>query len=239
MDWFCSRITDYWNPNTDAIGWFAAQMRALSQEELARAGSSLSETILEHTRVLSDADLLRAATILADDSFKSVWVSRYLDHAVSLYLNSSASVFLNVLRQRGYVLHYFVDNTFPQTPDGFQPLLDVLGLWFESAGFVYICPQAAALDMMAADGIARDSYFVQLNRYMAEARYLAHTLMDRCQATGRHYVLIDADFEEELIPSILKRDRPGILTVFRNEPPVKGTKLHIVYPIQRADTQGG
>jgi hypothetical protein len=236
MDFHLKKIFDYWDFNNNAIDQFSEQLRTLSPENQIAFCSSLRNAITDHVNILTDQDLLRAGAVIADDLYRSIWIARIIDDATLLYLKSSASVFLSLFRQRGYVLQYIVDNSFVENTEAFQGLLDYFNPWYTAAGFIFICPQVIALKLMQSDGITRDKYFVQLPRYIREARYLMQSIREKCLTEQRHFVLIDADFDLDFLKSILESEKlPGVLKVFRNEPPRDSSKISIVYPSQRLD----
>ena len=230
---FCNKITDYWDPNKNQIGLFGDYIRTLSPEEQNSFNSSITEAIRTHVSVLSDKTLLNVGAVMVDDLYRSMSVTKLIDQSISLYLKSSALEFLILFRQRGFVLQYIMDKIITEGSPDFQNLLGFNYLWFTSAGFVYVCPQKIALDIMLRDNIDKDDYYKELPRYIEEARYLMHTIIDECISELRHFILIDADFEEEFLFSLLNaKKKPGFLRVLRNQPVDKSKEIAIIFPDQ-------
>jgi len=205
----------------------------LDSEEQNRFVSSIKEAIKAHVNVLSDRTLMHVGAVMADDLYRSMSVTKSIDKSISLYLESSASEFLKLFRQRGFVIHYIVDNIITEGSPDFQNLLGFVGNWFNSAGFFYICPQEIALDFMLHDNISKDDYYRELPRYIDEARYLMHIAIDKCVSEYKHFILVDADFEEEHLLSLIHGEiNPGILRALRNQPVDKSSEITIIFPDQ-------
>ena len=178
-----------------------------------------------------------AAFAVADDLFKSANGLLEWDEHVASYLEASASVFYGKLRSRGYIVHYVADARFEDPSDpvnliSLQRPIDLFPAWCACAGLQYISPQLAALKLMEADGIGRSSYFDYIEAYIEEAQLLAHSLVDRCREDHRHYCFVNFDRQEVDTVEYCSQGNgdAGIITVFRNEACVPGSKCRLFLP---------
>ena len=166
---------------------------------------------------------------MADDLYKSA--NRdviYSDKALHQYLESSAGTFCKILSKRGFIIHYLVDNTYIQSLFGMARPLEIFPNWFEFTGFGYICPQYIVLQMMEKQGKRKGDYFIYLPQYIGEARKITDYIVERCHQEGRHYILLDSDYEEATFKKSIKEgEKPGVITIFRNEAPVKGSNIKV------------
>jgi hypothetical protein len=230
-----SQLVAYWDALTDAVWRGSQQLQGLAQDDRASALSGITQDVERWTGALSDDDLAQLASVAADDLYKAASTIELVDEFVFQYLTASAGTFFGLLRQRGYLLHYIVENTFP----GLQRPLEVFRPWFNSTTIVYICPQFLAAELMKADGLmvdGVDSSVVgqHLPKYIGEARHLAGGMVERCTAEGRHFLFLDTDPAEDSFDAALASQAlPGVISVIRNEAPVPGSKVRVLLPPAR------
>lgn len=178
---------------------------------------------------------MMSAFVMADDLMKTgnaliVWNSGMED-----FLYSSATVFLTRLRERGYLLHYITDNLFFPVSITMEELpmqrpIQLFPDLFRSAGFIYICPQQIA--MMVKKDLDPLTQNDPLVRYIKEGQRIAHMVVDHCLADSKHYCFVNGDDREgNTIEYCLPGGHPpGIITVYRTEPPVPNSKCHLFLP---------
>lgn len=69
-----------------------------------------------------------------------------------------------------------------------------------------------------------------------EARDLADRLLSQCAETGRHYLFLEADYQEGALDLALQGSGGhGVLTIFRNDAPVPGSTVSVSFPDQRLE----
>lgn len=225
------RITDYFE---------AKHLTPLSQsindasEPEAEAGLFASG-ILAHAARLTPVQMIAAAVSMIEDLYAGIASSQRaqipLSTGLDLYLRATAGTFTEEIGNRGYRLQYVVDNQFPA---GALGPAAVFPLWFKAAGFVYVSPFEAALKLMEADGIELRAFDEFSPRYEAEGRAMAVDLYERAEADGQHIVVIDDEPGEALLVRALSDlPRPGLIHLFRNEPPnVKSVRITAPEPLQ-------
>jgi len=222
-------ILEFWDQQQDAV--YRHSRRLVTLDEAARAEelSSIESFVQSSGGGLSDINLARYAFVMADDLYKAAnRDSIMMDEPLMQFLKASASTFLNVLSQRDLVLHYLVDNTFRATLHGMQRPLSVYPRWYQSSGWIYICPQHIALLMMKEEGYAREPYFQLLPDFIESARYIADRFALKCHEEKRHYVFIDTQSTPDSFNVPLSEDEmPGIITVIRNDAPVEGSTCSV------------
>ena len=174
--------------------------------------------------------------IVAENLFKAGNRTPLGGSAFEIYLEASAGTLHALAKQRNCILHYLVDNIYEQTEFGMRRPLKLYEGWFRSAGLVYICPQAIAISLMDHDKQDSSQYFTLLPEYISEGIDVAYQAVEKCHAEGRHYVFLNADSSDKpfSFECCLKTARsPGIVTAFRNEAPVVGSKISVIYPQNR------
>lgn len=224
------KITNYWDTAQDAIPRFAAELSALSPTAAKETTTATRAAVTEHLRVLPDKLLLLAAVAVANDLYRAASTIAFWNTSVADYLGCSAATFFGLLSQRGYRLHYVIDNSF----EDLQRPTQLFPLWFQACGIVYICPQLLALDLMRSDGVAVADDSVSLAHHIAEARHLGDRIVQKCREEARHYVYLETDFQDGSLDTALQgRGEAGVLSLFRNEAPVLGSKVAVVLPKQK------
>ena len=221
------KISDYLDTAQDAIPRFAAELSGLPPTAAKEMADAVRAEVTEHVRVCPDKELLLAAFVVAEELYRAAATIEFWDASVADYLQCSAATFFGLLSQRGYQLHYVVDNLYedPQRPTEFFPQ------WFHACGLAYICPLFAAFGLMNADGVAETDLAASVAYYLAEARNVASVALLLSRKRGRHYVYLETDLEEGCLDLALEgRGTPGVLSVFRNEAPVPGSRAAVVSP---------
>jgi hypothetical protein len=222
------RVTDYWDSTTGAIDVLAKELASLSTpKERESALTELAAAVREHVRVLPDKVLITAAVAAADDLYKGAcWIDRW-DSDLAAFLQATAAVFWSSVSERGFTLHYLVDNTF----DDLERPVKLFPGWFRSAGVIFVCPQVVAVELIRAVEGAEAPPRERLASYTAEARDVVESILDRCRAESRHFFLLDLDAEERSHrTSLAVKDQQGVLTIVRSEGAQPGTSVTALVP---------
>ena len=228
MQTMLPRVTDYWDSTVGAIDALARELGSLSApKEKETALLELADAVGEHVRVLPDNLLMTAAVAVADDLYKGAcWIDRW-DRDLAEYLEVTAAVFWLSVTERGFRLQYLVDNTF----DDLERPVGLFPDWFGAAGIVFACPQVVAVELIRAAEGAAAPITARLPTYLAEARGIVESILDRCLAESRHFALLDLDTEEQSFRTALARkDEAGVLTIMRSEAAQPGTKVTVSFP---------
>jgi hypothetical protein len=215
------KLTDYWDRRAGAIDAYSARLDALSGAERHAAIGEITAAVTEQVRVLPGDLLVHGAVAIVDDIYAGASATTRWDQGLADYLDASAGTFLRLLAEQGVIVQYLVDNAWP---DMTKPL-KLLRPWLNHAGLVYVCPQAIAVDLAEGDGASGDVVDL-INRYRDESRHVADQLVQRCQSTRRHFMHLDTDWEKESFSAAFKMaGAPGVMTIFRNQPPDQGTEV--------------
>lgn len=230
-DWFLSKITDYWDSNNGALHANAKILSKLNASELEAAIIDIQRAVTEHVRVLPDHTLLQVACVMVDDLYKSMVEPFILQNPLLVYLQASASTFCKLVKDRGYVIQYIVDNSFSADEVHMMGPLKVFPLVFKSSGFIYICPQDIAIRLMQPDAIEDSNFYTVMPRYIEEARDVSNMAVNRCHKERDHYVYIDTDAEDDSFNiAISQHNQPGVVLVSRCEAATKDSKVQIFFP---------
>jgi hypothetical protein len=224
QDWMLPRITDYWDQQVEAIERLSRALEGLSDVELNTQVETIAAAVKRHAAVLSDEHLRLAALVLVEDLYKSAAQTSRIDQPLLSYLHASGGALLDAVAARGYMLHYFIDNTWERL-DG-----PVIGfpMLFGAAGLFYLCPQALAARQFEKDE-PREQWPALVSKYIVDARLVADDLAERCHQDRRHFVYLDIDATE--FPAAFKHvGEPGVIHVFRSEAPTPGSRCAVKMP---------
>lgn len=236
VDWFFRRITDYWDMNYDAVDKYSMVIRRCDKFDKKDCVNLIREAVREHVAALSDKDLTMAAFIMVDDLFKAANYTLISDEGTMIYLQASAGTFCKILRERGYLIHYIADTAFPETLIDYKRPLNLFADWFPWAGIKYLCPQESAAYLMKHDKVDQEEFFKQLPRYIKEAQKLINSVAKDCHDNNQHYLFLNTDNRngEEVYKLAYEfSNSPGVITITRQESPVKHSKCSVKFPTER------
>ena len=232
-------LIDYWDQTQDAITRHTLRLIDLGEPERLAACGQIRDAVRQRLAALTDSQLLQAAVSVVDDLYKFVNDDVLVAPALFAYLDAFGRTFTETVRARGYIIHYIVENQFLSADFLRRGPFELFPRVFKAAGFVYICPQHLAWQLMQADGVAASGYAEGVARYIDEARILANRVVDTCHRTGQHYVFLDADYEAGSLDVALQGSTgQGILSVFRNDAPIPGSTVSVSFPSQQRQSAG-
>lgn len=224
QDWMLPGITDYWDPQVEAIERLSRMLDGLPDAELEAQIDAISGAVKRHAGVLSDEHLRWAAMLMADDLYKSAARTTRIDQALLHYLHATGRALLDVVTERGYMLHYFIDNTYDRL-DG--PLI-AFPMLFRAAGMFYSCPQQIAAQFFEKDK-PQEEWPALVSKYISYARRVANEIADDCYKDGLHLVFLDIDAKD--FPAASKYiGALGVIHVFRSEAPTPGSRCVVNMP---------
>jgi len=204
---FLRKISDYWDSTTGAVQSLSEKLDTFSGKGREEALNAIRAAVREHIRVLPDKTLCLAACVAVDALYKVASHIPAWWATISDYLAASAGTFFPILRERGFILHYIVDNTFTDTQRPFQ----LFPTWFAACQLNYECPQL----IQATDRLDPASALQSCSRRIQT--YFAHR---------EHYVLLDIDSCDQSFNEAFSQQKEGrVITVFRNEAPELNTKI--------------
>lgn len=232
-EWLFNKITDYWDNQTKNNIFEYSQIIGFSPEDKkTRALQEIREAMYEHTAILNDEQLTYAAFIIADDIYKSANEIELFNVYISEYLQASAGTFYDILSQRGFCLHYLANNLYAGSASaGLIRPLQFFRYFFQPAGIEYICPHEIAWQLMKRDGLRVADYDTNIADYLNQAQVVGDMMIDECHDLNRHYFNLQIDGEESNFAGSLARVKDkGVITVFRSEPPMRGTNCEVIFP---------
>jgi hypothetical protein len=97
------------------------------------------------------------------------------------------------LTDRGLRLQYLVDNEWQDLTKPVQ----LLPLWDQAAGFVYVCPALIARQLAESDGLDTDDVRSLLEQYGREARDVAAKMVGQCKQDHRPVMQLDTASTEQ------------------------------------------
>jgi hypothetical protein len=226
--WMLPKLSDYLNPQTDAVQRFADKVEISPHPE--RDLKEIREAVSEYTKVLPLKWLWTFSYVITDDLYKTgnslpLWAEQHRQ-----YIDASAGTFFQRFQEKGYVLRYGINNSFEQTDFGMQRPLYLLPALFAAAGLVYVCPEKLSLDLMKKDGIPSSEFLKTYGRYEAESRDVAQLLLKKCNAMRKSYVVLELGDSKELLSEISADSETNAVKLFRNEPPVADTHVSFTLP---------
>ncbi len=224
-------LVEYWDQTTGAINRNARRLIHLGEAERTDACDQIRDAIRKRVHALADDPLLQATVSMVDDLYKFVNDEVLIDKALFAYLDAFARTFTTAIHDRGYVIHYVVENRFSGVDFLMRGPFDLFPRVFNAAGFVYVCPQHIALQLMQADGVAAPDYARVIAQYTDEARVVGDRLVSRCHETGQHYMFLEADYQEGALDAALQDGGAGgVLIIFRNDAPVPDSTVSVRFP---------
>ena len=227
--WSRANLFEYWDEREGAIAQFAAALREADKDAAQAQVTWLAKRVGDMARATTMQLLSQTAWVMADDLYKAASSTSLWDNALAQYLTATARELTSALSERELTLAYVVDNTF--TPENMQRPLTLFGPWFSSAGFVYICPQAIAVELAGVDGYSTEEPD-WISRYISESRHVAKQLVSTCLQDHHHYMYLDVDFQTGALDLLVNQAEalPGVISVWRSEAPLPGTNVHVHSP---------
>jgi hypothetical protein len=230
-DWKLQRVFEYWDQSANAIAQYSLELSQLGEPARATASGRIRESVSGHAQALSDDHLLKMAVSLIDDLYQFLNTDVVVRAAFFDYLEAMGRTFTSVLRDRGYVIRYVIENQFADPEIVMMGPLRLFPAAFHAVGCVYVCPQLFAWKMMQHDGLAESDYPSRIAHYIADGRAVASQLARDCRAGNRHYIFLEADYEDGALEAALEgAGEAGALRLFRNDAPVARSQIEIDFP---------
>jgi hypothetical protein len=227
MDWALPNITSYWDQSVQAIERLSRQLKEVPPKSRAAQQSLIRAAVGRRVGTLSDQDLMRAASVMADDLYQAVGQITFWDDALEQYLSASSGAFLAAVSARGYVVNYVIDNNF----DDLAGPVRRFPRWFTTADLFYICPQHLACWTMKDEGRPETAWPALMPNYIERARELADAMVARCRNEGRHFVFLATDSNEESFSAAMRtQGLPGVIRIFRRDAPFPNSKCVVTFP---------
>ena len=222
-----ANITDYWDQSTRAIERLSRELKQIPPKTRAAQQSLIRAAVGRKIGAMSDQELMKAASVMADDLYKAAGQMTSWDDALEQYLSASSGAFLAALSARGYVVNYVIDNRFEElaAPVGWYPR------WFTTADLFYICPQHLACWTMKDEGHPETQWPALIPNYIEHGRELAEAMIARCRNESRHFVFLDTDATDGSFSAAMRTQGvPGVIRIFRREAPSTSSGCVVTFP---------
>ncbi len=230
--WDFPNLAYLWDYKTRAIIAGADRLEALSDADRELSLTALSERVRVLTSGLDDDWLVASAFFMIEDLYKSYFRQSRWTPGVRDYIAATAGVFMEVLAQRGFVLHYVVDNV--QSEANLDEMLTFVPLVFQAAGILVVGPQLMALEFMQQEhGEPRDVDAIPL--YRNQGHSIANWVIARLHEDRRSSVYLNVDLDDDnpalsLDVALSQSNAPKTIVVFRDQAPVDGSIAGIALP---------
>jgi hypothetical protein len=231
-DWDFPTLAGVWDAPTRAIVAGADRIEARPETDRVDSLMELSERIRTLAGALDDGWLVFTASFMIDDLYKSYFNQFRWSAGVHNYIEATAGEVVAELARRGFVLHYVVDSTAPETE--LDEKLTFIPAVFEAAGLLVTGPQLMALEAMEKiDHRSKDVTAIPF--YRAEGHAMADELIARCHQERRSSVYLNVDLDDDtpglaLDVALSASNTPGAIAVFRDQPPVPGSAARLAPP---------
>jgi hypothetical protein len=223
--WRFPSLLHYYDFREECLVRQSNRLLLLGDTGLSEALASVIETVSSHVAVLDDKVLPKVAASIADDLYKSANALEQWGPAQRAYVTAVWGTFFTCLMSRGFTLHYVIDNQFPEH---LQRPLQLFPDLFGSAGLVYLCPHYIALSL--PETAQAEPSVVGLRPLVEEARHIAAAAAEQLnkRRPRRHLIYLELDYEQGCLESIVGLgEKPGSISIFRNEPGIQGTSVQL------------
>lgn len=225
-DWMHAKLTDYWDAQVGAVEVACDRLDQLGDAERKSALNEINACVHRHIEVLDREWLIQMSIAFADDLYKSVSRMLRFDGATYDYLVASAVPLLAAFSDRGIRIQYLIDNAWPD----WDSAAGLVGTWFRTAGFGFICAQEIARDLvLEARAEGRD--VPRSDALPALARSEANKAVAEHQQLGGSFVQLDMDIEADSFEQAIGvAGAPGVVTMLRSEAPDPATMVKVIWP---------
>ena len=220
--WSDMGLTKFYDFNDGSIDRNVDQLSSLNEESKLSAINEINSRVMAILKSLDNEMLPNIATSMTDDLYKfavntQVWGENYVS-----YVSCVWKAMINELDTRGFVVRYFIDNTWPNGIE--RP--------FSIAGFSYLCPLRVAADLRfnQDSSQATDTATLEnLQFFDAESRMISQLDIAKLVEERKHFVYLEADFRSGCLDFVKPLTTgSGIIYMGRTEAASIGSKILIL-----------
>lgn len=232
-DWTFPALDSVWEYRNGAILAGGDRLDGLCGDDRERCLAGLRQRVEMLVDRLDDGWLLTTAFFMVEDLFKSYFRWDQWTPGMHDYIAATATVVIEELARRGFVLHYVIDNT--QGDAHLAAMLTYLPQVFRAAGLAVIGPQLVAVDLlMKAEG-QPPAETAAIQRYRDEGHAIADAVVSQWHQERRSSVYLNLDLNDDLPAldlsvALSQSGAPETIVVFRNLPPMEGTQSTVFPP---------
>ena len=227
--WSEMGLTKFYDFNDGSIERNVDRLSSLNEESKLSAINEINSRVMAILKSLDNEMLPNIATSMTDDLYKfavntQVWGENYVS-----YVSCVWKAMINELDTRGFVVRYFIDNTWP---NGIERPLGFLNDLFSVAGFSYLCPLRVAADLRfnQDSSQATDTGTLEnLQFFDAESRMISQLVIAKLVEERKHFVYLEADFRSGCLDFVKPLTTgSGIIYMGRTEAASIGSKILIL-----------
>ena len=227
--WDSNSLVHFYDANTSIVEQSAAQLSKMGDKEVDVALNYIREKVRILSLAVPDNIIEGIAISVNNDLYKILACAGTWSQEKTWYIQSVFGVFNQVLRERGKVIRYLVDNCYPEHLE--RPL-DFYKEIIPCADLVYVCPHEVAFQLAKHDGFFSDGrvpMLDELSRWIDEARMVARRIIGKAIESSRNLLYLDIDYcEYDLNYVIDSSKKTGAIIVFRNESPATSSKVRVI-----------
>lgn len=217
--WTFPTLAHVWEYRTGAIMAGAGLLDGLSGTDREQCLAALSDRVGMLVSQLDDGWLVSTSFFMADDLYKSFFRLERWTPGVQDYIAATATVVVQELERRGFVLHYVVDAT--EGGANLSAMLTHLHAMFTAAGLAVVGPQLVATDLLIRAGGQPPADIAEIQRYRDEGHAIADEVITRLHQERRSSAYLNLDLNDDspglaLDVALSQRGAPGSIVVPRS-----------------------
>lgn len=231
--WTFPTLAHLWEYRTGAIIAGAARLDGLAGTDREHCLAALTERVGMLVGQLDDGWLVASSFFMADDLYKSFFQLDQWTPGVQDYIAATATVVVQELERRGFVLHYVVDAT--EGSANLSTMLTYLPAMFAAAGLAVVGPQLVATQLLIRAEGQPPGDIAEIQRYRVQGHAIADEIIARCHQERRSSAYLNLDLADDspglsLEVALSQRGTPGNIVVLRNTAPIEGSQAYFSPP---------
>ena len=232
-EWTFPALDQVWEYRNGAIVTGGERLDGLCGEDRDRSLAALTQRVATLVAQLDDGWLLTTSFFMVEDLFKSTFRWDQWTPGMHDYIAATATVVVQELARRGFVLHYVIDNT--QGDANLAAMLTHLPPVFGAAGLAVIGPQLVAADLLIEAEGQPPAEIAAIQRYRDDGHAIADAVVSQWHQERRSSVYLNLDLNDDLPAldlgvAMSQAGAPETIVVFRNQPPMEGSQSTVFPP---------
>ncbi len=231
--WSFPTLAHVWDYRTGAIMAGGTRLDGLSGTDREHCLAALTERVKTLVGQLDDGWLVATSFFMVEDLYKSFFGMDRWAQGVEEYIAHTASVVVQELAHRGFVLHYVIDAT--QTKSNLVTLLTYVPTMFAAAGLAVVGPQLVAAELLKRSQAQPPEDIAEIQRYREQGHTIADEVIDGWHQERRSSAYLNLDLDDglpglALDVALSQRGTSRTIVVFRDEPPTQGSRAQLTPP---------
>ena len=214
--WQFSKMWQYFDYDSDAIFTYSEQIAALPDEQKDAVYADIASRMEGYIRFLlpQPAVLNQFVGVIVNDIYRTMNRAVQYTWRQQEYLNNTAMVVINTLRENGISVHFGTSNTFSNAY-GVKVLFDA---FWEDCGIRQIDVYAIAEKLAQQELSSHEELVQAYQQYQPEVLSIIQAVVGNFNAAGRSYALIIPEgTEKEFSLMFDTSSRYGYINVFKSQ----------------------